>query len=198
MKKVSLIVVCLMFVLSLASAQVVVSPDALKTLKENHQKAMQNFGQLNLMSDAQFSYAVVGKRLVSVMKSKDALNLYTENAGHKLYTVVTMARGEKNEVVFTFANKLTMGNSTYDLSYIYTFDFGSVPGYRVKTVSNNRWDWDKCWECLECAANNFDALYKAYEECQLNWECWLEKYQHLIDLYNCVVNSCVPCFEEGK
>jgi hypothetical protein len=188
-----------MFVVSLASAQVVATTDTLKVLKENHQKAMQNFGQANLMNDAQFSYAVVGKKLVSVVKTKEALCLYTEDRGHKVYTVVSMARGEKtSEVAFTFANKLTMGNSTYDLSYIYTFDFGGVPGYRVKTVSTNRWDWDKCWECLECAANNFDALYTAYEECQLNWECWLEKYQQLIDLYNCVINSCVPCFEEGK
>jgi hypothetical protein len=166
MKRVMLALLCLAFVLSVASAQ---TTEPWVLLKDNHKKAMQNFGHFYMWDDAKCFNTIVGGSMVSVVKGTDSLSFYTEDNGRKLYTLLTLSRGEKaTEMCFTFENKLTVKNSTYDVKYIYTFDFGSTPGYRVKTSTSLRWDLEKCWDCIKCAGDNIGALYKAYQECQLD------------------------------
>jgi hypothetical protein len=167
--------------------------ETLTALTENHKKAITNFGD---RFDGEFSYAVVGTRLVSVVKGEDRASFYTESGNLKIYTIFTLTPGEKpTEVNFNFENKLTVNNSTFDVTYTYIFDFGTTPGYRTKVSTNLRWDLEKCWSCIKCAGDNIMALYNAYKECQTDWKCWINKFPQLIDLYNCVVNNCIPCFQ---
>jgi hypothetical protein len=188
MKKVIFILVCMVLV-SMTYAN---TSDTLAALTDSHKKAITNFGQ---RFDGEFSYAVVGTRLVSVVKSDEQASLYTEAGSLKIYTLVTITPGENpNEVNFNFENKLTVNNSTFDLKYTYIFDFGTTPGYRTKVTTNLRWDLTKCWDCIKCAAGSINELYTAYKTCGTNWSCWVSQFPALINLYNCVVNSCIPCF----
>jgi hypothetical protein len=169
--------------------------EQLAKLQQAHQKAIQNFGHL-LLRNGKFSFAVVGKDIVSIVRGDSEMSFYTEVGSKKLYTHLQLQAGERDsELTFVFDNKITINENTYNLKYKMTYTLGEKMGYIIAT-ENVRWNVEKCWSCVKCAGDNIMALYTAYKECGTDWQCWITKYQTLINLYYCVKDNCISCFKD--
>ena len=178
-------------VVSVAMADV--TADQMNNLQAAHKKAIQHFGDLSVR-EGKFSFAMVGKDLVSIVRGESEMSFYTEVGSKKLYTLLQLQSGEKSsDVVYVFDNKMTVNGNTYTLKYKMTYSFGDKVGYIIVT-EDTRWNFEKCWSCVKCAGDKIVDLFNAYKECGTNWQCWITKYQTLIDLYYCVKDNCIPCF----